>query len=435
MTKLPLEGGRIVELTQIYAGPYASTLLADWGAELIRLETIQGIVGTTRGIYLKVPKELIEQTKLSGTAGGAIFPDWDPGDRPWNRAVSMTSTGRNKLSMTLDLLRPEGLEILGKLFAKTDVFIENNVPETIDKLKISYDWLKEINPEIIMIRMPAFGLNGPYKNYRCLGLHVDGVSGHSYNKGYVDEEPSRRGETVAADAAAGASAAFAAFTALWSRRKTGKGQLIELPLAENFIPFMSESITDFNMNNRVRSTIGNRDRRMAPHGVYQCQGEDKWMTIAVSNNDQWQSLCTIIGRTDLANDTRFKTANVRLENQNELDEVINQWTKTQNHLEAFHELQKAGIPAGPVLDELEALQDPHLVHRNYYETLENSELPKLQYPGPLWRMSKTPNHHKSAPPLLGEHNEYIYKEVLGLSNDEYRRLEDEGHIGMDIIEK
>ena len=182
-----------------------------------------------------------------------------------------------------------------------------------------------------MIRMPAFGLNGPYKNYRCLGLHVDGVSGHSYNKGYVDEEPSRRGETVAADAAAGASAAFASFTALWNRRKTGKGQLIELPLAENFIPFMSESITDFNMNKRVRSTIGNRDRRMAPHGVYPCIGEDKWMTIAVSNNSQWQSLCTIIGLPDLATDIRFKNPNSRLKNQDELDEIVSQWTKTQNH--------------------------------------------------------------------------------------------------------
>jgi len=435
MSKLPLDGIRIVELTQIYAGPYASTLLADWGAELIRLETIQGIVGTTRGIYLKVPKELIEQTKLSGTAGGAIFPNWDPGQRPWNRSVSMTSTGRNKLRMTLDLLRPEGLDILGKLFAKTDVFIENNVPETIEKLQISYEWLKEINPEIIMIRMPAFGLNGPYKNYRCLGLHVDGVSGHSYNKGYVDEEPSRRGETVAADAAAGASAAFAAFTALWNRRKTGKGQLIELPLAENFIPFMSESIIDFNMNKRIRSTIGNRDRRIAPHGVYPCKGDDKWMTIAVGNDNQWKALCEIIGNKALINDPRFKDVRSRLKNQDELDNIVSSWTVKQDHLKVFHKLQKVGIPSGPVLDELEALEDPHLVNRGYYETLENSELPKLQYPGPLWRMSKTPNHHKSAPPLLGEHNEYIYKEVLGMSNAEYKRLEDAGHIGMDIIEK
>ena len=160
MSKLPLEGVRIVELTHIFAGPYATMHMADWGAELIRLETIQGMVLGTRGQYAKVPKELVEQAKASGTGAGMVFPNWDPGPRPWNRSTSMTSTGRNKMSMTVDLLRPEGLEILGRLIEKSDVFIENNVPETIDKLKISYDWLREWNPQIIMVRMPAFGLSG-----------------------------------------------------------------------------------------------------------------------------------------------------------------------------------------------------------------------------------------------------------------------------------
>lgn len=435
MNKLPLDGIRIVELTAIYAGPYASMILADWGAEIIRVETIQGMIGSTRGQYARVPQDLVDQAKASGSGQGAVFPDWDPGPRPWNRAASFTSTGRNKLSMTVDLLRPEGRDILGRLLKTADVFIENNVPETIDKLQISYDWLKELNPEIIMIRMPAFGLTGPYTNFRCLGLHVDGVSGHTYTKGYVDEEISRRGDTVAPDAAAGASSAFATFAALWHRKKTGKGQMIELTLAENFIPFMAEHIIDYTMNGRVRGSIGNRDYHMAPHGVYPCLGNDHWMTIAVSSDQEWQSLCNVMGTPDLAKDPRFANSPSRHNNQDELDSIISNWTRQQNHLEVFHELQENGVAAGPVLDELEVLKDPHLVYRNYYEPLDHPEMPTLRYHGPLWRMSKTPNNLRTPPPLLGEHNPYVYKEVIGVSENEYLRLEDDGHIGMDVIEE
>ena len=337
MSKLPLDGVRIVELTHIFAGPYATMHLADWGAELIRLETIQGMVLSTRGQYAKVPKELVEQAKASGTGAGMVFPNWDPGPRPWNRSTSMTSTGRNKLSVTMDLLRPEGLEILGKLIEKSDVFIENNVPETMDKLKITYDWLREKNPQIIMVRMPAFGLSGPYTNFRCLGMHVDGVSGHSHTRGYPDEEPSRRGETVAADAAAGAAGCFAVFTALWHRRRTGKGQLVEMPLAENFIPFMAESIMDYTMNGRVRESMGNKDRWMAPHGVYPCRGEDKWITLAVGSDEEWQGLCEVMGDLELAADPRFSDTDSRWKNQDELDPIIIEWTLQQDHREVFQQ--------------------------------------------------------------------------------------------------
>ena len=269
---------------------------------------------------------MIEQSKAAGTGAG-VFPNWDPGPRPWNRSTSMTSTGRNKKSMTVDLLRPEGLEILGKLIAKSDVFIENNVPETMGKLKITYDWLREWNPQIIMVRMPAFGLSGPYTNFRCLGMHVDGVSGHSFTRGYPDEEPHRRGETVAADAAAGAGGAFAVMTALWHRRRTGKGQMIEMPLAENFIPFMAESIMDYNMNGRIRESMGNKDRWMAPHGVYPCRGEDKWITLAVGSDEEWQGLCEVMGDRELAVDPRFRDTDARWRNQDELDPIIVEWTQ------------------------------------------------------------------------------------------------------------
>ena len=431
MAGLPLEGIRIVELTQIAAGPYATMFLGDWGAEVIRVENLQTMRPGTRGAFAKVPKELVEQARASGGAG-MVFPNWDPGPRPWNRTTQFTATARSRLSMTVDLLRPEGHDILGRLISTADVFIENNVPETTEKLKISYEWIQELNPEIIMVRMPAFGLTGPYSNYRSLGLHVDGVTGHHYIKGYPDVEPSLRGDTVAADAAAGAAAAFSVLTALWHRQRTGKGQMVELCLAENFIPVMAEPIMDYTMNGRVRGTIGNRDYHMAPHGIYWCQGGDKWVTIAVASDQEWQGLCQAMGNLELASDPRFADAPSRWSHQDELDAIINEWTRQQDKIEVFHLLQRHGVPSGPVLDDMEILDDPQMVDRGFYQPLDHEEVGTLMYHGPGWSMSKTPNRLRQAAPLLGEHNPYVYKEILGVSDEEYARLEAEGHIGMDM---
>ena len=432
MAELPLDGIRIIELTQIAAGPYSTQFLGDWGAEVIRLENLQTLRPGTRGQYAKVSQELVDQARASNAAG-MVFPNWEPGPRPWNRYTQFTATLRSRKSMTLDLLRPEGREILGKLVSTADVFIENNVPETVDRLGISYEWLKELKPDIVMIRMPAFGLTGPYSNYRCLGLHVDGVVGHHYIKGYPDVDPSRRGDTVAADAAAGASAAFAVLSALWYRDRTGKGQMVEMCLSENFIPVMADPIMDYTMNGRVRGTIGNRDYHMAPHGTYRCKGEEKWATIAVGSDEEWESLCRAMGRPELATDPRFADAASRWNHQDDLDAIVNEWTSQLEPREVFDMLQEAGVASGPVLDDLEILEDPQMVDREFYQSLDHEEVGTLQYHGPGWLMSKTPNRLREAAPLLGEHNPYVYKEILGVSDEEYARLEAEGHIGMDMM--
>jgi len=431
MSGLPLEGIRIVELTQIAAGPYATMFLGDWGAEVIRVENLQTLRPGTRGAFAKVSKELVQQAKTGGTPG-MVYPNWDPGERPWNRQTQFTATARSRMSMTVDLLKPEGHEILAKLVKTADVFIENNVPETMDKLGISYQWLKDQNPQIIMIRMPAFGLSGPYANYRCLGLHVDGVSGHHHIKGYPDESPSMRGDTVAADAAAGAAAAFSVLTALWYRNRSGKGQMVEMCLSENFFPFMADPIMDYTMNGRVRGTIGNRDYHMVPHGIYWCQGVDNWVTIAVATDKEWNGLCEAMENPELATDPRFSNPSSRWDNQDELDAIINNWTLNHDKNDVFHILQRYAVPSGPVLDDLEILKDPQMKDRGFYHKLDHEEVGTLMYHGPGWSMSKTPNKLRQAAPLLGEHNQYVYKELLALSDEEYSKLEHDGHIGMDM---
>ena len=432
MAKLPLEGIRVIELTQIYAGPYATMNLADWGAEVIRVENITTMRPGTRGQYAVVPPDLAEQAKKENSMLLA-FPNWDPGPRPWNSHAGFSSTGRNKKSVTIDLTKAEGHDLLGQLIKEADVFIENNVPETMVKLDISYEWLKEIKPNIVMVRMPAYGLSGPYMNYRSLGLHVDGVTGLSEIKGHPDEPHSRRGDTVAPDAAAGMAAAFAILAALWHRNKSGDGQLIEMALAENYIPMLAEPLLEFEMTNRVPTTIGNLDKRRAPHGVYPCLGDDNWIVIAVSNNDEWIGLTKVMRKEQLQYDPRFVDSNARHANHAELDEIISDWSQQRDHRELLTIFQEHGVPGGPVLNELQLLEDPHLIERKYFETLDHQEMGPLMYHGPLWRMSKTPNALRTAPPLLGEHNEYVYKGLLGFDEEEYQRLAKEGHIGMDML--
>jgi crotonobetainyl-CoA:carnitine CoA-transferase CaiB-like acyl-CoA transferase len=334
--------------------------------------------------------------------------------------------------VTIDLKDPEGHGLLARLVKKADVFIENNVPETLEHLNISYEWLKECKPDIIMVRMPGYGTTGPYKNYRATGNHVNSAVGHTYLMGHPGEDLSRRGSTNAADANSGVAAAFCVAAALWYRRRTGKGQLIESTLAENLIPFMAESILDYRMNNRVRETVGNRHRQMAPHGVYPCRGEDKWLTLGVGNDEEWRGLCKAMGNTELALDPRFADSHARWHNQDALDAIIREWTQQQDHIEAFHLLQRYGVTSGAVLDAGEILSDPQMAARDFYQPLDHPEMPTYKYTGPFWRMSKTPNRLRSAPPLLGQHNPYVYKELLRISDKEYARLEEKGHIGMDM---
>ncbi len=432
MNELPLKGIRVVEVTALFAGPYASMILADWGAEVIRVETLKTMAASPRGTYAHLTRETVEEARKNGQGSNFAYPDWDPGPRPWNRAVSFTTTGRNKKSMTVDLTTSEGHEVLGRLVATADIFIENNVPETMEKLKISYEWLQEWKPDIIMLRMPAYGLSGPYKNYRATGGHVDSVTGHTYIMGHPGEPLDRRGSTVAADAASGASAAFSALAALWHRERTDRGQMIELTLAENLIPLLAESVLDYTMNGRVRETIGNRDYRMAPHGVYPCKGDDAWLTLSVGTDDEWRGLCAAMGDTELALDPRFADSLSRWQNQDALDEVLSAWTRDQDHYDLFHLLQRHGVPAGPVLSEPEVLEDPHLAAREFYQRMEHPEMPVIKYNRPLFRMSGVPYGLRTPPPLMGQHNEYVYKDILGVSEEEYRRLEGMGHIGMDM---
>ena len=420
--KLPLEGIRILDITVIWVGPYATQLLADWGAEVIRIETLHNSIA--RGAARPAPAQ------VANGGGGFGFPDNEAGDRPWNRASMLNAHSRNKKSMTVDMTTPEGKQVFRDLAAKSDIVMENNVPETMEKLGVTWEQLSPINPQLIMLNMPAFGLSGPWKNYRTYGSHMEAIAGHLLLRAYPDMDPGQISDVFPADAG-GAGAAYAAMVALFHRKKTGKGQLIEFATSENFIPYIGDFVLDYTMNGRYQEHLGNTDRAMVPHNVYRCEGEDRWVAIACRSDAEWESLVGVMGNPAWAQEERFNDMLARHDNRDALDELINEWTKDKDNGWVMNALQAVGVPAGMVADEADSYADPHLKDRGFFEELTHPEAGTHLYPGIQWKMDNQPNSIRRYAARLGEDNEYVYKELLGFSDEKYKEYEATGHIGMD----
>ena len=429
MPRLPLEGLRVLEITVVWAGPYCGSFLADLGAEVIRVESTKTFVPLTRGAAPHPTQEVIDNLPLY--SGGV--PDRVPGERPFNRSPMFNSHARNKRSMTVNLLDPGGREIFDRLVAISDVLIENNPTETMEKLGISYESLKTVKDDIIMLRMPAYGSTGPYRDYRAHGVHIEGVVGHTMLRGYEDTDPSYNTTVLMSDAAAGAQGAFAALAALHHRKRTGEGQLVELGQAENVFPFLGEYYLDYLMNGRTHGPMGNRHPR-ALQNCYPCAGEDRWVVITVYDNDQWRALCEIIGAPDLASDAELSDHTARRARQDEIDQRIASWTRTQTPDDAMNILQRAGIPAGGVMNQADAFADPQIQSRRFFQEAYQEDCGTHLYPGPLYKMSATPLSIRRGPVMFGQDNEYVYRELLGYSAEEYAAFEAAGHVGTDYAE-
>ena len=430
MSRLPLQGVRIVDLTVVWGGPYATQLLADWGAEVIRVESRQHFAPLTRGTVARPPKA--SQTKEKMIPQGT-YCDRDPGQRPWNRFVYFNAHARNKLSMTVNLNEPKGIEIFRQLIQKSDVFIENNALQVVEKWGWTYEALSQIKPDIIVVNMPCLGLSGPYKYYRMRGFELECLAGHTLLRGYTDRDPTTITDVQHCDAASGVCAALSIMMALLHRRRTGQGLHVEVAQAGSLIPQLAQAVMDYTMNQRIQGTVGNRDPSAAPCGCYPCRGEDKWVNITVTSDEEWDALRRAMGNPPWSEEERFSDGLSRWHNQDELDRRIEEWTKQHDHDAIMYMLQKDGVPAGAVLDSGDCFIDPHLKERGFFEPLTQAECGTHLYPGLSWRMSKTPNKLRLPPCRLGEHNEYVYKQVIGVSDEEYARLEAEGHIGMDFV--
>jgi crotonobetainyl-CoA:carnitine CoA-transferase CaiB-like acyl-CoA transferase len=423
MPPLPLEGIRVIDMTVVWAGPFGGALLGDLGAEVIKIDTIQRHDMNSRGQGFTV-----EQLRENG---GNPSPD----AKPYNMSANFNSVGRNKKSVTMDLTRPEGREVFYRLAKNSDMFIENNAPDVVRKLGISYDILCEHNPGLIMVSLPAFGTTGPYRHFRAYGANMEAAVGHTLLRLYPDTDATSATGVFLADAAGGATSAFALMAALFHRRRTGKGQFIDLSQAENVMHTLSQAVMDYSMNKRVQGTLGNRHPSRSPQGVYRCAGEDSWIAVSCGSDEEFRGLCRVIGRDDLLADERFADGRARHANQDELDKAIEAWTLDKEHYDVFHSLQAVGVPASPVLTSAEVFADPHLKARDDWQQVTHPEA------GTYWHL-KSPIHHMAKTPLpirkhaacLGEDNEYVYKQICGYTDEEYQWFVDNNHAGMEVIE-
>ena len=427
LTELPAQGIRVLDLTTVWSGPYVTQLLADLGAEVVRVENPSVFPPTTKG-YTPRPAPDMELGPLLN-----MYAPRQEGqaDRPYNRHAMNNSIARNKLSCTLDPRLPEGFELFMRLVEHSDVVIENLKTSTLHHLGIHETMLLQRNPRLVIMRIPPAGLTGDWSAYTGFGAQFDGLSGFAYLAGHFGSELVQTPSTMYMDAATGPAGAFAVLAALHYREATGRGQLVELAQMENALNHLGDIFVDCQRGIEPRR-LGNRDPLCAPQGIYPCRGPRRWIGITVAGDDQWATLATLIGKPELATEPKYATSAGRFEHQDELDELISTWTSTQDLMEAFHGLQAAGIAAGPQLDNELLASDPHVKARGWLRPLTTTETGTHLHIGYPFR--GVPQAWRRGSPSLGEDNEYIYRKVLGLTDEEYERLVDAKVIVNDYLD-
>ncbi len=380
---LPLKGVRVLDLSWIIAGPTATRFLAMMGAEVIKV-------------------------------GSARRPD------PSTRGAPFQAYNQSKLYAALNISRPEGLELAMRLVSVSDVVIENFAAGVIERLGLGYDALRQAKPDIIMLSSSGTGHSGPDKDYVAYGSLLQYYTGWNAISGYPNSEPIKGG--LWADPWVGMELAMVAAAALNHRAVTGEGNYVDFSMAEALTASIPEALLDYQMNDRVPELMGNADSQHCPHNVYRCKGSDRWLAIAVTSDEEWRALCGVIGWHDLSDDPSLADAKGRREQQHKIDASITEWTQHHEDYEAMGVLQDAGIPAVPYLSPQRVFTDPQLREGGFFTTLIASDGKQRDLPALGWRFEGGPEPRITAAPVLGQHNNYVYGELLGLSDDEVAQL-------------
>lgn len=426
---LPLEGIRVLDLTVVWAGPAATMHLADLGAEVIRVDNPFVFPPATRGNAPRPAEDLLVDF---GPLGGG-YPNLDVSGRPWNKHGMWSAQARNKLSCTLDIRKPEGLDAFFRLVDQCDILVENNSVKTLDKLGIGWDALHARNPRLIALRMPPMSLSGPYSEYVGFGASFEALCGLTRIRGYLDDDPTTTSAAFHMDPASGASGAFAAMLALRRRQQTGIGELIEFSQGENMMHHVGEYFIDADRTGRSHGPRGNRHVSRAPQGCYPCAGNDRWVVVSVGTDDEWRGLCRAMDRPELADDARFTSLADRRANHDELDGILSAWTRSLDHRQVFELCQAQRVPSGPVLDEADAYLDPHLRARGFFRMQGSEDIGQWEFPGQQWRWDG-PDMRWEKICALGVDNDYVLRQVVGLSDTEYEALDDAGHLSLDYLQ-
>ena len=410
MTRAPLHNVRVVDLGSAWAGPMAGQLLADMGAEVIKVESRARMDG------MRLGRPMVGDDLSGGDRG--LWPELQPVFHGLNR---------NKLSVTLNLRTTEGRAILRNLAASSDVVMANFSPGVLERLGMDYDSLRTVKPDIIVAAMPAFGDTGPLRDMVAYAPIIQAMSGMMSLVGYPPEEDEPLvGELQAAwsDTVAALCSALGVVAALRHRNRTGAGQYVEAAHLEGTTALLGVPVLQYQMTGTVPGPPGNDDPEFAPHNNYPCAGDDAWVSIAVHTNDEWEALARLISGPELSSDTRFDNKLSRWRNRRALDGIISAWTSTLTPNQVMERLQDAGVAAMPVMNIADQFADPHLNARETYVEIEHPHVGAEMLYGVPWRFSDTPGGVRTPAPTLGQHNGYVLGELLGMRDDEIARLAD-----------
>jgi len=397
MTKEIFKGLKVLDFTWVIAGPWAVKYLADHGAEIVHVES-------------------------------NIHPDLARATPPFkDKVVAIDNSGYwanyhcNQYGLSINLKHPKAMPVIKKLVAWADVVADNFTPGAMEKWGLGYDEMSRINPKVIWISLSQLGQTGPFAKMPGTGIQLTGITGIASLAGWPDRDPAvlYGGYT---DCAGARFATCALLAALIHRHKTGKGQRIDVSEYEAGVHLVTAPILNYFITGRVENRQGNHLDSASPHGVYPCQGEERWIAITVSDETEWQTLCEVMGDSALAYNKKFANFNARKANEDELDERIASWTKTQTREEAMSRLQAKGIPAGVVNDARDMFEDPQLAHRGFFWEMDHPNLGRRRFESEAFDLSKTPRRLRWPAPLIGEHNEKVCCEILGMSQDEFVEL-------------
>jgi benzylsuccinate CoA-transferase BbsF subunit len=379
-----LEKIRILDFSWVLAGPYATRILADFGAEVIKVQPLlpEAEDKFSRGYY-----------------------------NTWNR---------NKLGITLNLNKPEGIALAKGLVAISDAVVENFTPRVMANWGLDYNSLKKIKPDLIMLSLSTMGNTGPWRDYTGFGPTIQAFSGITYLTSFPGKPPLGLG-TAYADHVAGLVGCLALLGALEYRQKTGEGQYIDLSQTEAMASLMGGAVLDYQLRGREVEAVGNSSTEAAPHGVYRCKGDDRWCALAVFTDGEWEGFKRALGNPPWAGDKKFITFAGRLKNKARLDRLVAEWTKGHTAEEVMALLQGQGVAAGVVADASDLAKDPQLKERGFFV-----ELGKTISDGVPVRLSDTPARYRRAAPGRGQDNDYVYKQLLGMSEDELAGLRQNG---------
>jgi crotonobetainyl-CoA:carnitine CoA-transferase CaiB-like acyl-CoA transferase len=388
----PLADVKMLDFAWVMAGPAGTRMLADYGAQVVRIESPQRI-DTARTLQPY-------QDNSFGADSSGLFNNCNAG----------------KLGIAIDLGNPRSREVVLDLVRWADVVTESFSPKAMRKWGLDYDSLRKVRPDIIMLSTCLFGQTGPLRQIAGFGNMAAAISGFSNLAGWPDRTATGVFGAYT-DYIAPRYTAIAILAALEHRRRTGEGQYIDQAQAESAIHFLTPAVLEYSVNDREPQRAGNADRDMAPHGVYPAVGDDQWVAIICRNDSEWRSLCDVMGAAELAEDARFATMQARIANHADLDAIIGSWTATRSATEIEESLQARGVPAYQVQNSSQAWRDPQFKHRGHFVEIEHQTLGRTTVEGPRTHLSRTPGKVLRAAPSLGRDNQYVMEKLLGYDQD------------------